>query len=100
MIFQDDFSNPASGWDVFDEPRTHGLYRDGAYVLGVDGGFQTASVLNTSQPGSSDLEDVRVEATTRFHGNPDAIAGVICRAVSGERFYYFSIQGRRDRLYR
>jgi hypothetical protein len=36
---------------------------------------------------------VRVEATTRFHGNTDALAGVICRAVSGDRFYYFLIQG-------
>jgi hypothetical protein len=93
MVFSDDFSLMDSGWDVFDESGTFGLYRDGVYAIGVQGGFQTASVLNTSQPESSDLEDVRVEATTRFHGNPDAIAGVICRAVSGERFYYFSIQG-------
>ena len=93
MVFSDDFSLTDSGWDVFDESGTFGVYRDGVYAIGVQGGFQTASVLNTSQPESSDLEDVRVEATTRFHGNPDAIAGVICRAVSGERFYYFSIQG-------
>ena len=93
MVFNDDFSLTDSGWDVFDESGTFGLYRDGVYAIGVQGGFQTASVLNTSEPGTSDLQDVRVEATTRFHGNPDAIAGVICRAVSGESFYYFSIQG-------
>jgi serine/threonine protein kinase len=92
--FSDDFSLTDSGWDVFDESGTFGTYRDGVYVLGVQGGFQTASVLNTSTPELSDLGDVRVEVTTRFHGNPDALAGVICRAVPGsDRFYYFTIQG-------
>jgi hypothetical protein len=94
VVFSDDFSLSDSGWDVFDESGTFGLYRDGVYALGVQGGFQTASVLNTSTPELSDLGDVRVEATTRFHGNTDALAGVICRAVPGsDRFYYFSIQG-------
>jgi serine/threonine protein kinase/subtilisin-like proprotein convertase family protein len=93
MVFSDDFSLTDSGWDVFDESGTFGTYRDGVYALGVQGGFQTASVLNTSSPELSDLGDVRVEATTRFHGNTDALAGVICRAVSGDRFYYFLIQG-------
>jgi serine/threonine protein kinase len=93
VAFSDDFALTDSGWDVFDESGTFGTYRDGVYVLGVQGGFQTASVLNTSTPELSDLVDVRVEATTRFHGNTDALAGVICRAASGDRFYYFLIQG-------
>ena len=93
VVFADDFSLTDSGWDVFDESGTFGTYRDGVYVLGVQGGFQTATVLNTSTSELSGLADVRVEATTRFHGNPDALAGVICRAVSGDRFYYFLIQG-------
>jgi hypothetical protein len=93
MVFSDDFSLTDSGWDVFDESGTFGTYRDGVYALGVQGGFQVAWVLNTSAPELSDLQDVRVEATTRFHGNTDALAGVICRAASADTYYYFLIQG-------
>jgi len=93
MVFSDDFSLTDSGWDVFDESGTFGLYRDGVYALGVQGGFQVAWVLNTSAPELADLGDVRVEATTRFHGNTDALAGVICRAAAADTYYYFLIQG-------
>jgi subtilisin-like proprotein convertase family protein len=93
VVFSDDFSLTDSGWDVFDESGTFGLYRDGTYVLGVQGGFQVAWVLNTSTPELSDLADVRVEATARFLGNPDALAGVICRAAAPDTYYYFLIQG-------
>ena len=94
MVFSDDFSLTDSGWDVFDESGTFGSWhRDGTYVLGVQGGFQVAWVLNTSTPELSDLADVRVEATTRFRANPDALAGVICRAAAPDTYYYFLIQG-------
>lgn len=93
VVFRDDFSLTDSGWDVFDESGTFGLYREGTYVLGVQGGFQVAWVLNTSRSEFSDLDDVRVEATARFPGNADALAGVICRAAAPDTYYYFLIQG-------
>ncbi|HET9248845.1 MAG TPA: serine/threonine-protein kinase [Actinomycetota bacterium] len=93
MAFRDDFSLTDSGWDVFDESGTFGTYRDGVYAIGVQAGFQVAWVLNTSTPELSGLTDVRVEATTRFRETTDALAGVICRAASADRYYYFMIQG-------
>ena len=93
MVYSDDFSLTDSGWDVFDESGTFGTYRDGAYSVGVQAGFQVAVVLNTSTPELSGLTDVRVEATTRFRGNTDALAGVICRGNSDDTHYYFMIQG-------
>jgi serine/threonine protein kinase/subtilisin-like proprotein convertase family protein len=93
VVFSDDFSLTDSGWDVFDESGTFGTYRDGIYVIGVQTGFQVAWVLNTSTPELSELTDVRVEATTRFRGTTDALAGVICRGTPDDRHYYFMIQG-------
>jgi len=93
MVYSDDFSLTDSGWDVFDESGTFGTYRDGAYSVGVQAGFQVAGVLNTSTLELSGLTDVRVEATTRFRGNTDALSGVICRGNSDDTYYYFMIQG-------
>ncbi len=92
VIFQDDFSNPASGWDVFDEPRTHGLYRDGAYVLGVDGGFLVTGDFNTSTQELSTLGDVRVETTAHLTSGDTGLYGVVCRAATPTSYYYFLVQ--------
>ena len=92
VIFQDDFSNPASGWDVFDEPRTHGLYRDGAYVLGVDGGFLVTGDFNTSTQELSTLGDVRVETTAHLTSGDSGLYGVVCRAATPTSYYYFLVQ--------
>jgi len=92
VIFQDDFSNPASGWDVFDEPRTHGLYRDGAYVLGVDGGFLVTGDFNTSTQELSTLGDVRIQTTAHLTSGDSGVYGVVCRAATSTSYYYFLVQ--------
>ncbi len=92
VIFQDDFSNPSSGWDVFDEPRTHGLYRDGAYALGVDGGFLVTGDFNTSTQELSTLGDVRVETTAHLTSGDSGVYGVVCRAATSTSYYYFLVQ--------
>jgi hypothetical protein len=92
VIFEDDFSDPASGWDVFDEPRTHGLYRDGTYVLGVDGGFLVTGDFNTSTQELSTLGDVRVETTAHLTAGDSGLYGVVCRAATPTSYYYFLVQ--------
>jgi hypothetical protein len=94
VIFQDDFSDPSSGWDVFEDARSHGLYRDGSYVLGVDGGFLVTGDFNTSTQTLSTLGDVHLEVTARpVAGVRRAVYGLACRAASPTSYYYFLIQG-------
>jgi len=94
VIFQDDFSDPTSGWDVFSVDTSSGGYRDGAYVLSVIGGFNVGGDANTSTQELSSLGDVRIEATAGpITGTRSAVYGLMCRAVSPTEHYYFLIQG-------
>ncbi len=93
-IFQDDFSDPTSGWDVFSVEASNGGYADGAYVLSVIGGFNVSGDSNTSTQELSTLGDVRIEATARpLAGLRSAVYGLQCRATSPTSHYYFLIQG-------
>jgi subtilisin-like proprotein convertase family protein len=92
VFFADDMSDPGSGWPVFDESGSYGLYRDGTYVLGLPGAFEVSARINTTSDLSS-LTDVRVEATGRLLGSRNALYGVLCRASSQFDYYYFLVQG-------
>jgi hypothetical protein len=92
-IFADDFSDPSSGWDVFQDATTSGRYTDGEYVLSVVGGFQVTGDLYTATQELSQLGDVRVEATGRLLMARNAVYGLACRASSPTSYYYFLIQG-------
>jgi len=92
-VFRDDFSDPTSGWDVFDDGSQSGGYADGEYVLSVGGGFQVTGDLVTPTQDLSELGDVRVEVTSRLVTAPKAVAGVTCRAQSQNSYYYFLVQG-------
>jgi serine/threonine protein kinase len=92
-VFRDDFSDPTSGWDVFDDGSQSGGYADGEYVLSVGGGFQVTGDLITPTQDLSEFGDVRVEVTSRLLTAPKAVAGVTCRAQSPNSYYYFLVQG-------
>lgn len=94
VIFQDDFSDPASGWDVFEDELTRGVYQDGAYLLGVDGGFNVTGDIHTSTQELSTLGDVHIEVTAQpIAGGRSAVYGLVCRAATPTSFYYFLIEG-------
>jgi len=95
-IFRDDFSDPSSGWDVFQDPKTSASYQDGRYVVTAAGGFRVSGDINTSTQQLSELGDVRVEVTGQLLSGPSALYGVICRAVSPTDYYYFLVQGNGD----
>ncbi len=85
-LFEDDFSNPLSGWSV-------ATTADG--TMGYDGGVYRF-VVNTptfnfwSVPQKK-FTDVRIEVDTAKLGGPDSNrAGIICRA-NGDKFYFFVI---------
>jgi len=76
VFFQDDFSNPASGWD-----RTAGTDGETDYA---DGTYRLFSALPDyylwANPGRLFERDVRIEADAIKMGGPnDGVFGLICR---------------------
>jgi len=87
VLFQDDFSDPSSGWDQaqMDEGVTD--YANGEYRISVDA--QNTDIW--ANPGL-DFEDVRIEVeATKVAGDDDNDFGVICRYQDNENYYFFVI---------
>ena len=88
VIFQDDFSNPNSGW-VNLTNEDYGIldYFDGYYRVEVQGDHQ----MLWTGPGMN-FSDVRLEADSiKVIGSPDDIYGVVCRGADQDNFYFFII---------
>ncbi|UCE00285.1 MAG: hypothetical protein JSV42_06055 [Chloroflexota bacterium] len=88
VLFQDDFSDPSSGW----QNRTFGDYAaldyfDGYYRIQVSGENQMVwggTGLNFS--------DIRLETDAiKVIGDVDDMFGIVCRAVDQDNFYFFAI---------
>jgi rhodanese-related sulfurtransferase len=87
IIFQDDFSDPSSGWSraVTDDAETD--YADGMYRILVNQPNTDIWALS-----GLDLNDVSVEATAlKVGGERDNRFGLICRAGGEGNFYTFII---------
>ena len=86
VLFQDDFSNPLSGWDRVTAPGGVMDYDNGVYRIQV-----TEPNYNFWSTPGKHFTDVRIEVDTAKIGGPDSNrAGIICRA-NGEHFYFFVI---------
>ena len=86
VLFQDDFSNPISGWDHVSSAEGAMDYDSGVYRFLVN----TPHFNFWSTPGKS-YADARIEVDVAKIGGPDANrAGIVCR-VNGEQFYFFVI---------
>jgi hypothetical protein len=93
VLFQDDFSDPSSGWDQFSD--TDGLtdYENGTYRIFVD----TPEFTFWANPGLGDAlpSDVRIEVdATKISGPDFNDFGVLCRYSgmgSTASFYEFII---------
>jgi serine/threonine protein kinase/subtilisin-like proprotein convertase family protein len=92
VIHQDDFSDPSSGFDVFNDGQAHGLYQNGTYVMGIAPSFRAIADTNTSTSQLSTLTDVRVRATGRLRTGNNGLWGVVCRAATSNDYYYFLVQ--------
>jgi len=93
VLFQDDFSNPSSGWDQFSDADGLTNYENGFYRIRVD----KPEFTFWSNPGLDGIlpSDVRIEVDATKIGGPDFNDfGVLCR-YSGEsgasNFYEFII---------
>ncbi len=86
-LFQDDFSNPNSGWDSVRADEGITDYEDGVYRIVVNTPNQDV----WANPGKS-FTDVHIEVEATKRGGPDDNDfGVICRYQDTDNFYFFII---------
>ena len=92
-LFQDDFSNPASGWVAKKTDYGEFAYLDGEFrILLNKADFNTYSILPERK-----FDDVSVEVDARLAaGPPNGVFGIICRAEANEgsasKAYVFAIR--------
>lgn len=86
IIFQDDFSDPASGWNRAITPSGMSDYADGAYRIIVGEAF--SDIWSTPELDLSDAS-IQVDAI-KVGGERNNRFGIICRA-NGDQFYTFVI---------
>jgi len=87
VLFQDDFSRRASGWDAYREPGYTADYQDGAYRIWIEAPHRLA--WGTPR---FDLGDVRLEVDAAVAAGPlDNAFGLICRYQDPDNFYFFLI---------
>lgn len=85
VLFQDDFSNSASGWDRVKAVEGEANYGQDFYNIRV---LQPRHSV-WANPGLS-FTDVRIEVDAFKSGGPDNNSfGVICRAKDKDNFYFF-----------
>jgi hypothetical protein len=88
VLYQDDFSDPNSGWDKIDDNENGTMdYFDTFFRVQVLGDHQMLS----NGPGLK-FTDVQIEADMiKVVGYSDDLFGLICRAVDQKNFYFFVI---------
>lgn len=87
VLFQDDFSDPESGWNRATTERGESDYEDGAYRILVK--EPNVDIWSTA---GREFSDVRIEVDAfKVGGDRDNRFGVICRAVDASNFYTFII---------
>jgi hypothetical protein len=87
VLFQDDFSNPNSGWDKVTKDDGLTNYVDGAYRIFVN----QANMDIWANPGLK-FDDVRIEVdAVKMAGPDDNDFGVTCRSQDENHFYFFIV---------
>jgi hypothetical protein len=87
VSFTDDFSNPSTGWEVFDEPEATAGYEDGAYVIRI---LDSAYYATADSGRRVDDPVVRVTALNPAR-TTNAGFGVICRYRGADDYYVLAI---------
>ena len=87
LLFQDDFSNPDSGWDRLENEDGVTDYQDGQYRILVN----TTNTDVWANPGLNFTSTVIEVDATKVGGDDNNDFGVVCRYKNGENFYFFVI---------
>ncbi len=86
ILFEDDFSDPTSGWDTGPGDGATFAYEDGTYRVAVEPG--SAQTVLAPIDG---LGDVSAEVTfAHLRGQPEDYAGLVLRAI-GDVYYDFLV---------
>ncbi len=84
ILFQDDFSNPTSGWENYQDDDGMTMYADDGYRIQV----LKAGHDYWSNPGGS-FSDVSIQVNATKLGGPDENDfGIICRYSDANNFYF------------
>ena len=87
LLFEDDFSDPASGWDVSTQGGSKDYY-NGTYHIKVE----DANIFSWSVADQT-YGDVIIDVDVAFTGPADlAEMGVICRMENNQDFYFLTIR--------
>jgi len=85
VMFQDDFSRTASGWDRYTDDTYQTDYEDGGYRIAI---FTTDT--NVWARPHLDFEDTLIQVlATKLAGPDDNVFGVLCRYQDARNFYFF-----------
>lgn len=89
ILFEDDFSNPNSGWDRYSDGEGYTDYDNGAYKIGV----YSDTLFYWANPYEN-FGDVVVEVQgMKTSGGDDMQYGIICRHQDIENWYALVISG-------
>jgi hypothetical protein len=87
VLFQDDFSDPGSGWDRVDVADGITDYDNGIYRIYVN----TENTDVWANPGLN-FSDVHIEVdATKIAGDDNNDFGIVCRYQDNSNFYFFII---------
>jgi hypothetical protein len=90
MLWQDDFSDPGSGWEVSDYAAGSVNYENGAYVVTASAQSYMWGAANTYfGDGSIEVDATQVVGPA----NDNNGYGIVCRVQSNGDGYYFRISG-------
>jgi hypothetical protein len=84
ILFQDNFSDPASSWDEYQDEYGVTQYQNGTYQILVN----EPNTDLWANPGSLVFTDTRIEVEAkRMGGSSNNIFGIICRYQDSANFY-------------
>ena len=87
-LFADDFTDPNSGWDRYQDETGVTDYSNIGYLIYI----KTANVIKWANPSEKFQNDVLIEVdATKKEGPDDNAFGLICRYQDMDNFYYFYI---------
>jgi hypothetical protein len=87
VVFRDDFSDPGSGWEVFDEPAVSAGYEDGQFVMRVEDSRWYA----TADSGRAFEGPVVDVAVSNPQGTATAGFGIVCHYLGQRRFHALAV---------
>jgi tetratricopeptide (TPR) repeat protein len=86
ILFQDDFSDPFSGWSRLTENDYTIDYADGSYWFYVN----AANIVVNGRP-QLEFTDTSLEVDATKLSGPDGVFGVICRYVDSDNYYVLKV---------